>query len=137
MAASAAAPKQMLSIHHLPLWRCHKFIHLFSGHDFINIRSQLQLQLQPQPQPARQLYCVDLQLGCRNSIYNGRPIKNETWPFMSAHITRKIKQKKKKLIIITTKIDSCCAAASCKSSTHLQLLSGNIIIGKLSKYKYE
>lgn len=63
-------PKQMLSIHHLPLCGCHKFIHLFSGHDFI-IRSRSSGSL------ARQLYCVDLQLGCRNSIYtaNGRPIK--------------------------------------------------------------
>lgn len=34
-AAAASAPKQMLSIHHLPLCCCHKFIHLFSGHDFI------------------------------------------------------------------------------------------------------
>lgn len=71
----SSAQKQMLSIHHLPLCGCHKFIHLFSGHDFI-IRSR-------SSRASRQLYCVDLQLGCRNSIYtaNGRPIKHQDWVF--------------------------------------------------------
>lgn len=124
--AAALATKQMLSIHHLPLCCCHKFIHLFSGHDYIIISIMMMILMIVQRQPGQTIILrwSPIRLSKLHLHCNGRPIKYETSlrPFIKSLSLCPVVQ-----VII----------ASPAPAPDRQRATGNIIIGELSKYKYE